>query len=215
VDAEQWLTEARSTYDELAADYVGFVRELLSSTPFERAAFALFADQVRAVGGGPVADVGCGPGRITAHLASLGVEAFGIDLSPAMIEVAKREHPRLRFEVGSMTGLNLADGSVAGLVAWYSTIHVPDAAMPGVLGQFRRVIRLPGSLLLGFHAGVGSTLRTSALGGHHIHVRVHRREPELMAAWLAESGFTVDAFMRLRSAESPDGVIMFAHRLGN
>ena len=60
MDAEPWLTETRSTYDKLAADYADFVRELLSSTPFERAAFALFADQVRAVGGGPVADVGCG-----------------------------------------------------------------------------------------------------------------------------------------------------------
>jgi ubiquinone/menaquinone biosynthesis C-methylase UbiE len=215
VDAEPWLTETRSTYDKLAADYADFVRELLSSTPFERAAFALFADQVRAVGGGPVADVGCGPGRITAHLASLGLEAFGIDLSPAMIEVARREHPGLRFEVGSMTDLKLPDRSVSGLVAWYSTIHIPDAAMAGVLDQFRRVIRPSGSLLLGFHAGTGSTLRTSGLGGHKIHVQLHRREPEPMAAWLAESRFTIDAYMRLRSAESPDGVVMFAHRPGD
>jgi SAM-dependent methyltransferase len=75
---------------------------------------------------GSVADVGCGPGRITAYLRELGVDAFGIDLSPAMIGVARRDHPGLRFEVGSMTDLDLADASVAGLVAWYSLIHVPD-----------------------------------------------------------------------------------------
>ena len=42
-------------------------------------------------------DVGCGPGRITAHLRQLGVDAFGIDLSPGMVEAARREHPGLRF----------------------------------------------------------------------------------------------------------------------
>ena len=55
------------------------------------------------VGGGPVADVGCGPGHVTAHLRDSGLDAFGIDLSPVMIDVARREHPGLRFEVGSMT----------------------------------------------------------------------------------------------------------------
>lgn len=57
-------------------------------TPEERAVLALFADTVRIEGEGTVADVGCGPGRITAHLRQLGVDAFGIDLWPGMIEVA-------------------------------------------------------------------------------------------------------------------------------
>ena len=87
------------------------VRNLLAELPPEREVMALVAEWVRAHGGGPIADVGCGPGRITAHLRDLGVDAFGIDLSPRMIEVARREHPGLRFEVGSMTQLGLADGA--------------------------------------------------------------------------------------------------------
>jgi SAM-dependent methyltransferase len=84
------------------------VRSLLASSPYERAMLLLFAELVHAGGGGPVADVGCGPGRITAHLRTLDVDAFGIDLSPGMIEVARRDHPGLRFEVGSMTDLAVA-----------------------------------------------------------------------------------------------------------
>jgi 2-polyprenyl-3-methyl-5-hydroxy-6-metoxy-1,4-benzoquinol methylase len=38
-----------------------------------------------------VADVGCGPGRITGLLRGLGLDVFGIDLSPAMIELARRD----------------------------------------------------------------------------------------------------------------------------
>jgi SAM-dependent methyltransferase len=108
---------------------------------------ALFAELVRAAGGAPVADVGCGPGHVTAHLHDLGLDAFGIDQSPVMIDVAWRDHPGLRFEVGSMTDLPLA---IAGLIAFWSLVHVPGHALPGVLGQFRRVLRPGGVLLLGF-----------------------------------------------------------------
>jgi SAM-dependent methyltransferase len=69
---------------------------------------ALFAEVICAADGGLVADVGCGPGHITACPHELGISTFGIDLSPAMIDVARRDHPGLRFEVGSMTGLRLA-----------------------------------------------------------------------------------------------------------
>lgn len=78
-----------------------------------------------------VADVGCGPGHVTAHLHKLGVDAFGVDLSPAMIDLARREHPDLRFEVGSMTDLQLADASITALLAFWSLIHVPRRRDPG------------------------------------------------------------------------------------
>jgi ubiquinone/menaquinone biosynthesis C-methylase UbiE len=208
-----WLTDTRTSYDTVAVTYAEQLRGLLASTPYERAAFGLFADQVRAVGGGPVADVGCGPGRITAHLHGLGLDAFGIDLSPAMIEVARADHAGLRFEVGSMTDLELSDESVAGLVAWYSLIHVPEPEIAGVLAQFRRVLRPSGPLLLGFHVGEGSVLKTTGYG-HPVRVHVHRRQPDQIAQWLTAAGFAVEATLRLSSGESPDGAIVFARREG-
>ena len=81
-DTDGWLEATRASYDTVADSYAGMTRHLLDETPEERAVLALFADMVRAQGGGSVADVGCGPGRITAHLRQLGVDAFGIDLSP-------------------------------------------------------------------------------------------------------------------------------------
>jgi SAM-dependent methyltransferase len=51
---------------------------------------AAFAEVVLAAGDGPVADIECGPGRVTAHLHGLGLTAFGVDLSPAMVAVARR-----------------------------------------------------------------------------------------------------------------------------
>jgi SAM-dependent methyltransferase len=207
-----WLADTRASYDTVAVSYADQIREALAGKPYLRAALALFADMVHAVGGGPVADVGCGPGHVTAHLHELGIDAFGIDLSPAMIDVARRDHPGLRFEVGSMTDLNRADASVAGLLAFWSLIHIPDDAVPAVFGHFRRALRPGGPLLLGFHAGDGSRLKTQGYGGHPMKVYVHRRQPAQVAAWLRDAGFTVEAQMLLGPDDSVPGAVLFARR---
>ena len=210
MSAEDWLTATRTSYDTVATSYADLVRDLLDETPYERAILTLFADLVRAAGEGPVADVGCGSGRITAFLRGLGLDAFGIDLSPAMVDVARRDHPGLRFDVGSMTDLDLADASTAGLVAWYSLIHVPDEEIGTVFAHFRRVVKPGGPLLLGFHVGDESQLKTQGYGGHPMQVHVHRRQPDRIAAWLADAGFAVEAQMTLTSAESKLGAMIIA-----
>lgn len=210
METDRWLADTRASYDTVAGSYADFVREALGGEPYVRGALALFADLVRVAGGGPVADVGCGPGHVTAHLRGLGVDAFGIDLSPGMIEVARRAHPGARFEVGSMTDLDLADASVAGLLAFWSLIHVPDDAVPAVLGHFRRALRPGGPLLLGFHVGDGSRLKTEGYGGHPMNVHVHRRRPDQMAAWLRDAGFTVEAHLLIDPDSSCPGAVLFA-----
>ncbi|MFD9629169.1 class I SAM-dependent DNA methyltransferase [Streptomyces violascens] len=212
MSTEGWLADTRTSYDTVATSYADQVRDLLDETPYERSVLALFAELVQATGGGPVADVGCGPGRITAHLRGLGLDAFGIDLSPAMVDTARREHPGLRFEVGSMTDLDLADASVAGLVAWYSLIHVPDDEVGPVFAHFRRAVRPGGLVLLGFHVGDGSRLKTRGYGGHAMKVHVHRRQPAQVSSWLDDAGFTAEAQMTVSSAESTLGGIVFARR---
>ncbi|MFD8922721.1 class I SAM-dependent methyltransferase [Streptomyces sp. NPDC059569] len=211
-NVDGWLADTRSSYDTVAVDYADQIREVLAGEPYLRSALALFAGMVHTAGGGPVADVGCGPGHVTAHLRELGVDAFGIDLSPVMIDVARRDHPGLRFEVGSMTDLNLADASVTALLAFWSLIHVPDDAIPAVLGHFRRVLRPGGPLLLGFHIGDESRLKTRGYGGHPMKVHVHRRRPDQVTAWLRDAGFTVEAQLLLDLDGSRPGAVLFARR---
>ncbi|WP_306192235.1 class I SAM-dependent methyltransferase [Streptomyces sp. MK5] len=212
MNADGWLEDTRTSYDTVAASYADMTRHLLEETPEERAVLALFAERVRDGGGGPVADVGCGTGRITAHLCQLGLDAFGIDLSPGMIKVARLEHPGLRFDLGSMTDLNLADTSMAGLVAWYSLIHIPDDEIGAVFGHFRRVLWPGGPLLLSFHVGDESKLKTEGYGGHPMKVYVHRRQHDQVIAWLNDAGFSVEEHRTLSSAESKLGGIILARR---
>ncbi|CAL9390353.1 2-methoxy-6-polyprenyl-1,4-benzoquinol methylase, mitochondrial [Streptomyces sp. enrichment culture] len=206
------MEDTRTSYDTVAESYADQTRNLLDETPVERTFLAKFADLVHTNGGGPVADMGCGTGRITAHLRQLGVDAFGIDLSPGMIKVARREHPDLRFELGSMADFDLGDGSMAGLVAWYSLIHLPDNEISSVLTHFQRVLRPGGPLLLGFHVGDKSQLKTQGYGGHPMKIYVHRRQPGQMTSWLNAAGFNIEAHRTLTSAESTLGGILLARR---
>jgi ubiquinone/menaquinone biosynthesis C-methylase UbiE len=133
-------------------------------------------------------------------------------LSPGMIEAARRDHPGLRFDLGSMTDLALADASMAGLVAWYSLIHVPDDEISPVFAHFRRVLRPGGPLLLSFHVGDESQVKTQGYGGHPMKVYVHRRRHGQMTAWLNDAGFAVETSRTLTSAESKLGGIILARR---
>jgi ubiquinone/menaquinone biosynthesis C-methylase UbiE len=142
----------RDAYDEWAEVYTEWSAGLLAGEPFDRAMLGVFAELVQADGGGPVADVGCGPGRLTPHLAALGLDVFGIDLSPEMIRLARAAQPDLRYEVGTMEALSLDDATLSGLVAWYSIIHLPPERVPGALTEFARVLRPRGRLLLAFQS---------------------------------------------------------------
>ncbi|MFC0436190.1 class I SAM-dependent methyltransferase [Kutzneria buriramensis] len=206
---DDWLADTRTSYDTVAVSYADKMRDAIAGDPHLRAALAVFAEQVQS---GPVADVGCGPGHVTAHLNRLGVDAFGIDLSPGMIDMARRDHPGLRFEVGSMTDLRLPDASVGGLIAWWSLIHIPDDEVPTVFAHFHRVLCPGGPLQLGFHVGDESRLKTAGYGGHPMKVHVHRRRPDTVASWLRDAGFAIEAQWLCEPDAAVPQAFVFARR---
>ncbi|GIG69437.1 class I SAM-dependent DNA methyltransferase [Phytomonospora endophytica] len=210
MSTDSWLDDTRASYDTVAASYADIVGPMFDAEAHLRAALAVFAEHVGP--GAPVADIGCGPGHATAHLHRLGLNASGIDLSPGMIGIARRNHPECAFEVGSMTDLAYPAETLAGIVAFWSLIHIPDETLPQVLQQFRRVLRPGGRLLAGFHAGTGSTLKTEGYGGHPMKVHVHRREPDAVADLLRDNGFTVEAQTLLGIGERLPGAILHARR---
>ena len=160
---------------------------------------ATFAELVARDRLGPVADVGCGPGRITGRPHHLGLDVFGIDLSPGMLAVARQALPGLRFVEGSMTALDLPDASLSGLVAWYSFIHIPPADVPAVLAKFSRVLVPGGQLLLAFQ--VGNECRHLEQGyGHAISLDAYRMQPDQLAHQLESVGVHVHA----RVVRDPD-----------
>lgn len=192
----------RATYDLVARDYADLFRDALATNPFDRAVLHAFADLVTADGGGPVWDVGCGPGRITAPLQALGLDVRGVDLSPEMVEVARAEHPAIGFEVGSMTALDVPDGQLAGIVAWYSVIHTPPADLPRIYAEFHRALRPGGHLVVAFQVG-HERVRLQHAYGHDIALDAYRLDPDQVAASLGRACFTATARLT-RAARPPE-----------
>ncbi|MCI3224900.1 class I SAM-dependent methyltransferase [Streptomyces sp. NP-1717] len=189
-----YLAAVRESYDTVAADYVEKVKSPAELDPLSRGMLNVFAETVRTAGLGPVADLGCGPGRITAYLAERQVPAFGVDLSPAMVELARGAYPELRFGVGSMTSLPIEDDSLGGILAYYSTHHTPPALLPVVFGEFLRTLAPGGSLMLAGHAGSDLHLRpTQAYGGHPVSYESYLLPPDRIAELLKQAGFVVTA----------------------
>ena len=200
-----YLEDIRVSYDTVAVDYARIVS---SGFPWELPMLTNFASLVGPAG--KVLDVGCGPGRVTALLQSLDLAAFGIDLSPGMIEVARRDHPELRFEVGSMTALDLPDDDLGGIVSWWSVVHLPSEALAQALAEFHRVLAPGGRLLIGFHVGTESTHKTSGYGGHPMSLYVHRRTPEQVSTMAAAAGFVLQTSLGFElDTERPSACLYF------
>ncbi len=197
-----YLRATRTAYDAVAADYARLLRRALDAKPLDRGLLAAFAELLQHAGGGQVADLVCGPGRVTGYLHALGVPTFGIDLSPAMVEQARRAYARLRFDEGSMTALDLPDGELAGLVAWYSIIHTPTQELPAVFGEFHRVLRPGGYALLAFQAGTECVLLDRPYG-HAVRLEAYRLDPEQVITDLRQAGLTMYA-TTLREPVAPE-----------
>jgi SAM-dependent methyltransferase len=181
--------ETRASYDAVAETYAELFGDELAGKPLDRALLAAFAETVP----GPVADVGCGPGHVAAHLHRLGCDVLGVDLSPEMIAVARRAYPALPFSVGDMTALDITSETLGGIVAFYSVIHLPPDRLPVALAEFARVLGPGGQVLLAFQTGTGERLHQTEWHGHEVSLDQYRRSPGEVEAQLATAGLPVTA----------------------
>ena len=199
------MAAIRASYDAVAGSYAEAMSDELRHKPLDRALLTCFAEQVAGTeqvagagrgGAGRVWDVGCGPGQVTAFLTGLGVKAAGLDLSDAMIAHARKRHPGLEFSTGSMTALPAADGSHAGLVSFYSLIHlVDDADLRLALAEFRRVLAGDGLLLVAVHTGQEIRHSTEWFGAE-VDISFRFFDPDWLSAELEQAGFAIESLTR-------------------
>jgi SAM-dependent methyltransferase len=187
--ASGWGEGIVPSYDAIAEEYAQTYFDELDGKPFDREVLDRFASSVR--GRGRACDLGCGPGQIARYLATRGVDAFGIDASAAMVATAQRLNPKLDFHQGSFFALDLADGGLAGLAAFYSLIHCERAALPRALREIHRVLAPGGRLLMAVHAGEGEVTREEAYGKRTALVATLFSEQEVRDG-LAGAGLRVD-----------------------
>lgn len=191
----------QTSYDTVAEEYARRMLNELDHKPRDRELLDQFAAQVK--DHGRVADIGCGPGQIARYLHDRGVDAFGIDLSPAMVEFASKAHPGMEFRQGDMRALPLPDNSLAGITAFYSIIHIPRADVVNVLKELRRVLQKDGTLLLSFHRG-DEIRHFEELWEKPVSLDFIFFERDEMVGYLEAAGFIIDEV--IERAPYPDGV---------
>ncbi|MEZ0115832.1 SAM-dependent methyltransferase [Catenulispora sp. EB89] len=185
------LDAVRESFETVAADYAQLVKPMFEAASADRVVLAAFAGRLRDHGLGPVADLGCGPGHVTAFLAERGVEAFGVDLSPRMIALAGAAYPGLRFDVGSMTELELADASLGGVLTWYSTHLLPPESVAAAFREIARTLVPGGRLLWGSYVGVDDRVRPEQAYGHPVTYELFMLSIERLVGLIEAAGLVV------------------------
>src|ERR1700732_2007752 len=138
------INSIRESYDRLAEEYTRRISDELQHKPFDRALLDRFARQTN--GRGEVCDMGCGPGHVARYLRDAGASVFGLDLSPGMLKQARKLNPDIPFREGNMLALDIPDGTLAGVAAFYAVVNIPKPTLPLVFREIQRVLQ-PGGLL--------------------------------------------------------------------
>lgn len=177
----------QDSYDALAELYASLFLDALDHDTNATAWLATFAE-LAAADAGSVADLGCGPGLVTDHLARLGLEVVGYDLSPGQIEQARHAFPDRRFHVGDLTDLAVPDATFAGIVSRYSIIHLPPEQHIDAFDEWRRVLRPGAPALVSFFG----SLTRDAHGAPFDHkvTTAYELFPTVVAEQLDRVGFT-------------------------
>lgn len=193
------LDIVRESYDRVADNYVEMVTTTgigdIRTHAWLKAAMDAFASTVAPIG--PVLDVGCGPGTVTAYLADRGIEVAGVDLSPRMIDHARRLHPQCTFTVGSATDLNLRPASLGGILGWWSLFNLPRHILPTVLASFAAALRRGGQLIIATHVGDNDVERTEAYNGVPVQWTTYQWQPEQLVSLVQQAGLRLVADLRL------------------
>jgi ubiquinone/menaquinone biosynthesis C-methylase UbiE len=188
VDAQ--TEELRAAHDVLSEFYAEYLAGALDRMPEDRAMLGLFCELVRVADlGTNVGDIGCGTGRLDPFLAARGLAPRGVDLSPEMIRVARREQPDFEYEVADLRELPFADASLAGIVCWYSLMYLPPEDRPAAFQELARVVKPGGYLLTAFKAGDGTLRRGGRTTGLGVEFDIWWLTPAEMERRVNDAGF--------------------------
>jgi ubiquinone/menaquinone biosynthesis C-methylase UbiE len=190
---EDHVVTARAVYDLAAARYAQFVGTQISSAtegPIDQSVLVAFVELIKRQSVVRVADVGCGPGRVAAFMAERGLDVVGVDVSQAMLEIARTAHSNIRFEEGRLDALPIETGVLAGAVCWYSIIYTPLDRLTEAFGELKRVLIPGGYLLLAFQAESDPVYRTDAQGTG-LPLTSYRHSVREIADCLEDTAFTI------------------------
>jgi 2-polyprenyl-3-methyl-5-hydroxy-6-metoxy-1,4-benzoquinol methylase len=151
-------TDTGHLYDQIASWWHDQQGKLTIGLHFVQRAIKLSANRGKAL------DVGCGSGgRVIMALLDAGFQVAGIDVSEAMIELAKKQHPGSHFVHGDVCEWQ-PQAQYDVIIAWDSIFHVPYSAQRQVVEKLCGALAKGGVIL--FTAGSVDGEITGEMCGH-------------------------------------------------
>jgi ubiquinone/menaquinone biosynthesis C-methylase UbiE len=151
------IARTRETYDEIAGRFLENTRDRSPiSLWLER-----FAERLGA--SASVLDLGAGPGCDSAELRRLGLRPISLDLSLGMLRAGLREFPGPRVQADARR-LPFRDGSLAGVWANASLLHLSPEEAATALREVRRVLGARGLLHVAVKSGDGAAWESERYG---------------------------------------------------
>lgn len=180
----------RHAYDTVAEDYAAHLPDTRVEARLDLAMVDAFVAAVTSGDDKRVLDAGCGTGRMSRYVAQRGCLVEGVDLSPGMVAMARRDGPDLGVTVGSLSELPYANDQFAGVLLWYSIIHTPPAGQGRIFAEAARVLRPGGHLLVGCQAGAGTRDVAPAYRrlGHEVELARHLYTADQVATLIEAAG---------------------------
>ena len=147
-----------------------------------------------------VLDAGCGNGRDCKYINQKGFKVKGIDLSKAMLVIAKKMVPEVDFEVMDITNITYSDNSYDGIISNCSFFHIPVEELPKTLNSFSKILRPNGKLLLILQEGLGETMIEEPFR-KGVYIYMNYFSVKQISDLLLKHGFEIDSILR---EESPN-----------
>jgi SAM-dependent methyltransferase len=187
-------SSTRAAYDATVDVYVERIGTEIVEGVEQGPELALLGDFVRMVGAGArIADLGCGPGRMIAHLGRQGLDVIGVDLSLGMLSAARRAHGGVGVAQADLAALPLCSQAFDGAVFWYSIIHTQASLLAALFAEARRIVVDGAPVMLGFQAGEGELVHRDQVGGRPVSLTNVRHSPAAVAEALEVAGFSVES----------------------
>lgn len=138
---DRTLEDPSGGYDALAQEFIRRRSPVIGVATVREWASALPS-------GGTVLDLGCGPGvPISVALMEEGLQVYGIDASPAMVEAFRERLPRARVRCEPVEDSSFFGRSFDGVVAWGLLFLLPAGAQVALIQRVAAALEPGGSFL--------------------------------------------------------------------
>lgn len=152
-----------------------------------------------------VVDLGCGPGNVSKVLIEQNpdYQITGIDLSEAMVRLAKRNVPEGNFHTGDLRSLDLGR-SFDIAMASFCIVHLADAEVEAFIKNLSHIVKPGGYLYLSFMEGRGQQFETTSFSEHEIFFNYFQRE--MIDGLLHSCGFEICEILE-QNYDEQDGAV--------